>query len=255
MFRNTAHEHGVGVEKHFRWRAGEITRLEGFSDAVFAFALTLLVVSLEVPHTFDELMDTMRGFVAFGVCFAILVQVWFYHYRYFRRYGLQDGVTVVLNAGLLFVVLFYVYPLKFLFTTLVGSITGGATVGGRTALDAMLGPQDVPMLMTIYGLGFAAVFGILALLYGNAYRKRGELELDPHETLLTQHSLFENVGVGCIGLFSALLAHLLPVGRSGLAGFAYFLIPAYATACGTYFGRRAKELDRSAHKHDHASSL
>jgi uncharacterized membrane protein len=242
MFRTTAHEKGFGVEKHFRWRAGEITRLEGFSDGVFAFALTLLVVSLEVPHTFDELMDTMRGFVAFGVCFAMLVQVWFYHYRYFRRYGLQDGVTVVLNAGLLFVVLFYVYPLKFLFTLIIGSITGGATVGGKTVIEAMIGPREVPALMTIYGLGFAAVFGILTLLYWNAYRRRGELELDLRETLLTRHSMTENFGVACIGLFSALLSHLLPIGISGLAGFAYFLIPAYATGCGMYFGRRIKEL-------------
>ncbi len=252
MLRDTAHGHGIGVEKHFRWRAGEITRLEGFSDAVFAFALTLLVVSLEVPHTFDELLDTTRGFVAFGICFAILVQVWFYHYRYFRRYGLQDAVTVVLNAALLFVVLFYVYPLKFLFTMLVGSLTGGATVGGRTPLDAMIGPQDVPMLMTIYGIGFAAVFGILALLYFHAYRKRGELELDAHETLLTEHSLVENVGVACIGLLSALTAHLLPMARSGLAGFIYFLIPVYATVCGMYFGRREKEMRRN---HKQAASV
>ena len=252
MLRNSAQGHGIGVEKRFRWRAGEITRLEGFSDAVFAFALTLLVVSLEVPHTFDELLDTTRGFVAFGICFAILVQVWFYHYRYFRRYGLQDGITVVLNAALLFVVLFYVYPLKFLFTMLVGSITGGATVGGRTPLDAMIGPQDVPMLMTIYGIGFAAVFGILALLYFHAYRKRGELELDEHEMLLTEYSLVENIGVGCIGLVSALTAHLLPIARSGLAGFIYFLIPVYATVCGMYFGRREKEMQRN---HKHAASV
>lgn len=254
MLRSAAHEHRIGVEKHFRWRAAEITRLEGFSDAVFAFALTLLVVSLEVPHTFDELMDTMRGFAAFGICFAILVQVWFYHYRYFRRYGLQDAITVVLNAALLFVVLFYVYPLKFLFTMLVGSITGGATVGGKTALDAMIGSQDVPLLMTIYGIGYAAVFGILAVLYWNAYRKRADLELDPHEALLTQQSLFENFGVACIGLLSALVAHMLPLGKSGLAGFAYFLIPAYATACGMYFGRRMKELQRNQ-KHSHTASV
>jgi hypothetical protein len=173
------------------------------------------------------------------------VQVWFYHYRYFRRYGLQDGLTVVLNAALLFVVLFYVYPLKFLFTMLVGGMTGGATVGGRTPLDAMIGPLDVPMLMTIYGLGFAAVFGILALLYWNADRKRGALELDARETLLTEHSLYENLGVAGIGLLSALIAHALPIARSGLAGFIYFLIPVYATGCGMYFGRRMKELQRT----------
>ena len=67
----------------------------------------------------------MKGFVAFAICFAILVQVWYYHYIYSRRYGLQTTYTIVLNAALLFVVLFYVYPLKFLFTLVVGGLTGG----------------------------------------------------------------------------------------------------------------------------------
>src|SRR5262244_3597689 len=50
-------------------RRHEITRLEAFSDAVFAFALTLLVVSLEVPHSYRELMNLVRGFVPFAACF------------------------------------------------------------------------------------------------------------------------------------------------------------------------------------------
>src|SRR6266550_8244438 len=99
----------------FRLRGREVTRLEAFSDAVFAFALTLLVVSLEVPKTFADLMETMRGFVAFGVCFAILAMIWNTHYIYSRRFGLEDSFVRFLTCLMLFVVLLYVYPLKFLF--------------------------------------------------------------------------------------------------------------------------------------------
>ena len=42
-----------GARQHFRWRGNEVSRVEGFTDAVFAFAVTLLVVALEVPQTFE----------------------------------------------------------------------------------------------------------------------------------------------------------------------------------------------------------
>jgi uncharacterized membrane protein len=61
---------------------------------VLAFAVTLLVVSLDVPHTFDELLHTMRGFPAFAICFSILIWVWYWQYVFFRRYGLQDRITL-----------------------------------------------------------------------------------------------------------------------------------------------------------------
>ena len=61
--------------------------------------MTLLVVSLEVPNTFDELLATMRGFFAFAICFYLLLIVWYDHYKYFRRYGLNDTPDPVAQRG------------------------------------------------------------------------------------------------------------------------------------------------------------
>src|SRR6476469_2940439 len=109
MLREKLMENDVGRGGDFRWRGHEIARIEGLSDAVFAFAVTLLVVSLEVPKTFNELSSLMRGFVPFAICVAMLMQVWHQQFVFFRRYNLQDTVSLVLNCVLLFFVLFYVY--------------------------------------------------------------------------------------------------------------------------------------------------
>src|SRR5215467_9964505 len=137
----------------------EVSRIEGFSDAVFAFAITLLVVSLEVPKSFHELTLAMRGFLTFAVCFAMLFQVWWRHYRFFRTYDLEDAYVISLTGILLFVVLFYTYPLKFIWSTLLSS--GNMT---EDVADA----SQWPTVFAIYGVGVVAVFGILALLYGHA---------------------------------------------------------------------------------------
>ena len=55
-------------ERHFRWRGGDVSRLEGLSDAAFAFAMTLLVVSLEVPDDAGALKQLFLGMPAFALC-------------------------------------------------------------------------------------------------------------------------------------------------------------------------------------------
>jgi len=215
-------------EADFHWRGHEVSRLEGFADAVFAFAITLLVVSLEVPKTYGELMDVMRGFAAFGVCFALLADVWFSHYRFFRRYGLQSGWSVFLNCVLLFFVLFYVYPLKFLFVLV---FTGG-----------QIEVEQARVLFVVYGLGFAAVFLVFALLYMHAWKLREELALNPVERMKTRHSLIDNVALVIVGVVSALLALILPSNMVGFAGFFYFIIGIYFTVAGALFGKRMKRL-------------
>src|SRR5689334_7079510 len=190
-------------ERYFRWRGGDITRLEGFSDAVFAFAVTLLVVSLEVPKTFAELADAMRGFIAFALSFAFLVWVWYAHFVYFRRYALEDRYTIVLNALLLFTVLFYVYPLKFLAGIMVDQILYGretVLVGG--SLVRVIEPAEGPILMAIYSTRFVAVFAVLVLMYVLAWRVRGVLGLSPLEAFDTKARIWSYGSVAFVGLLS-----------------------------------------------------
>lgn len=115
MLREARSASSLEVIDGFRQRGMEVSRLESFSDAVFGFALTLLVVSLDVPRTADDLFKTMLGFPAFAICFTFLALIWNSHYKFCRRYGLTDGRTRFLTCLMLFFVLFYVYPLKFLF--------------------------------------------------------------------------------------------------------------------------------------------
>ena len=238
MIRELAGHQLVPPEKNFRWRGGEITRLEGFTDAVFAFAVTLLVVSLEVPHTFTELVTAMKGFFAFAICFTMLIQVWYYHYIYSRRYGLQTTYVVVLNAVLLFVVLFYVYPLKFLFTLVVGGLTNGLTVP-HEQLEHMFSSQNqVPALMVIYSIGFIAVCGIFALLYHYAYTKRAELEMNEYEALRTIHAVFFQLGFAVVGVLVIVTALLLPVRYAGFAGLLFSLNGVMGFALGVTLGKR-----------------
>jgi uncharacterized membrane protein len=215
-------------EPGFQWRGAEVTRLEGFTDAVFAFAVTLLVVSLEVPKTFPELMVAMRGFFAFGVCFTLLANVWYQHYRFFRRYALESPWVVFLNCALLFFVLFYVYPLKFLFTEMFEHLE----------IDA----SEARALFTIWSLGYAAVFAVFALLYLHAWRIRAQLELTPLEAIRTRTSLLDHLAMVLVALLSTALARAMPDRYIEFAGYIYCIVPIYFTIAHSIAGRRERQL-------------
>ena len=226
-------------EEDFRWRGEEISRLEGFSDAVFAFAVTLLVVSLDVPDTFDELLRTMRGFVAFAICFYLLLIVWHDHYRYFRRYGLNDTPTLWLNSALLFITLMYVYPLKFLFSLLMSELFGFAET-------ETIKLSQWPLLMIIYGAGFVAVQLVFVLMYLRAYRLRNDLELDALELSVTREETQSFLLNMAVGLISMAIAILGGVEALSWAGYAYLLLFPLQTINGYVMGSRRKRM-KTAH--------
>ena len=218
-------------DKDFRFRGHEVKSIEAFSDAVFGFAVTLLIVSLEVPKSFEELLITMRGFFAFSVSFLLLMLIWTEQNMFFRRFALDDKTIIFLNSLLIFIVLFYVYPLKFLFALLFSSI----------GTEIEIKQSQIPELMFIYGAGYVSIYLIFFFMYLHASRKKEDLELTDKELFHTKTRMWAQLILVFVGLLSVVTALLLPPERAGLAGFIYFIIgPAFTI----YYTIRKKQKRR-----------
>ena len=214
------------------------SRIEAFSDAVFGFTLTLLVVSLEVPTDFAGLRATLEGFPAFVATFTLICWVWFEHYLFFRRYALEDGVTVALNCLLLFVVVFYAYPMKFMATRLIGGALGMGP-GIREGLTL----SDARLLMLAFGFGWVALFGVFALLHTHVLRRRGALSLDLFAVYDARSSRNRHLINVAVGLVSVLLVVALPPQLMGFAGLWYFVLGPLHASYGYFANVRRRRLE------------
>lgn len=239
MLRRALIEKAPEIRDGFRMRGTEVSRMEGFADSIFGFGLTLLVVSLEIPKSYKDLIGTMRGFVAFGICFAVFYYVWARHYIFCRRYGLEDFPVHLLTAILLFVMLAYLYPMKFLtvlFVQYVLKIDVGAL-----KIEAPH-PTQVADLFLLYGVGAAAIQLVFYLLYGYAYAQREKLRLDALERLDTRWWTYEQLALLLVPLLSVSIALFAPAGYIHWAGYCYFLMGVVAWLCGVLQGRSHRKM-------------
>jgi uncharacterized membrane protein len=234
MVRKGLTNKSFGKKESFKWRGEQVSRLEGFSDAVFAFAVTLLVVSLSVPNTFSELMQLVKGFAAFGISFTLLIIIWYTHYMFFRRYGLNDNFTIILNSILLFVILFYIYPLKFLFTLVVYQILG------KTA--GMIESSQSSSLMIIYSVGYLSIFLIFVILYIHAYMKREYLELNRYEIFYTKYQIQVFISHVLVSFSSIIISIIGGSNLIAAAGFVYFLLGPILSIHGWIMGKKGKTI-------------
>lgn len=219
MLRERLISRSANKPHEFKWRSREVSRLEGLSDTVFGFAITLLIVSLEVPRTSGELLETMRGFVPFVFTFGVLYSLWHKQFIFFRRFGIEDTTTVILNGALLLFVLFFVFPFKFLIGVIVNRALGlGKTIvlaDGR--VEPVVQTAHWPMIFAIYGFGLAGMFLVFALLYRHAYALRDELELNPVEQFDTRETMalyFSNAALGIIVGLNGLITGFRTTTRS-----------------------------------------
>ncbi|HEX5316982.1 MAG TPA: TMEM175 family protein [Candidatus Kapabacteria bacterium] len=237
MFSKQAASKKIGAREGFRWRGVEISRIEGLSDAVFAFALALLIVSTEVPKTYDDLAQKLRDFVPFAACFVQIMAVWYLHYQFYRRYNLQDMRSTVLTMILLFVVLFYTYPLKFVYVAWWLSM-----IAPNEAAKMITSYDQARQLFSIYAIGYIAVFCVFGLMYLHAYRSRVLLQLTELEIWDTKHVLREVMLFSGVGVIALTLANVLPDEWVYVSGASYSLIGVVSGIHGGWSGRRRMEV-------------
>ena len=230
----------------FRHRSIEIVRIEALSDAVFAFSVSLLVASLEVPQTFEELKIIVQGALPFFATVAIIFLFWYQQYMYFRRYGLNDLPTILLNLCYLAIILFYIYPLKFLFSVLLTSWTGIDLFPKATEKGlAVLHTEDFGQLIILFSIGYFLIWMIIFFLHKRALRFSKKLELNQFEILFTRKEKRGALWNALIGIAAIILAWS---GAEGIAGLCYLSIPVLLFLNQQLFNHQLKKKRNSVHK-------
>jgi len=167
-----------------RIRRHSPTRLEGFVDASFAFAVTLLVISVgHVPASVPEMLQALRGLPAFALCFLSIARIWKAHRDWSRHYDIEDATSLRLSLLLVFVVLIFVYPLRLLFALLFSWLSQGFLVDQPVALHSS---EELRAAFEVYGIGFATIAALFVLLYRHALLRAAAIGLDAREKIVTR---------------------------------------------------------------------
>ena len=103
--------------------------------------------------------------------------------------------------------------------------------------------NQVANLMMIFGVGYIAVFGVFALLYWHAYRKRAELELNELEAYDTRADIRESLLNVAIAVVSVTFAVAGGGNFAGISGMTYMLTPVVMMMHGTLNGRGRRKLE------------
>ena len=207
------------------------SRMVGLSDGVFALAIAILLIASNVPTNFDELLTFIYDVPIFGVCIIFIYWIWNEQNRVFQYYNLFDGKMNLLNMLLLFFVLIYVYPLKFLMKwifTFFSSFSRGTVREDYEKLTAMIPMEKLPLLMVIYSIGFICIFSCIYLMHRHGLSRQQELQLSPLQLLtsnLSKNQLFYTVIVGILSFLCAVVGVITesPLG-SFFSGIVYNLL-------------------------------
>ena len=225
----------------FRLRGIQPTRLETFIDAAFAFAISMLVISAQqIPDNITELLAAFRHVPTFVCSIGVLGIFWWGHWLWSRRYGLEDGVSIMISWALIVTILIYIYPLKAIFGSMWYYLTSGRV--GQMLGSATTASQARTIFAT-FALGFVTIVVEILLLYFRAWQLRDALQLNGREKMMTRAELSGWTLPAVIGLLSLILALTLPIEAIPWCGWVYFSLAILVPLHRQFYRRKLKTLD------------
>lgn len=221
----------------FRLRGMEMTRLEAFMDAAFAFSVTMMVISVDrVPDNANELLAAFRHVPAFIASIAVLGLFWRGHWLWSRRYGLEDGTSIFISWTMLVTILIYIYPLKVVFGGMWYLLSNRA-LGQPLSLQSA---AQARALFAVFAIGFTAIALEIVLLNVRAYHLRGPLRFNEQERLTTLGEISGWLIPVTIGIISLMFALTLPRPQVAWSGWIYFSLALLVPLHNAYRRRRIR---------------
>ena len=209
------------IENGFRLRGMEMTRIEVFVDAAFAFSVTMLMISYDsIPTSFSEMILAIKGIPAFIFSVSQLVWIWYAHNIWSKRYGLDNAATVALSTALLVVILIYIYPMRIMLEGMFTWLTNGYLSSVFT-LNSL---QEVKYMFVFLGIGFVTLSLIFVLMQRYAVSLRKELRLNQSEVYETKTIELLWIAAACVGMAMILTAFFIPEPFTPFAGFVLALL-------------------------------
>ena len=224
----------------FRLRGLEMTRLETFIDAAFAFAITMLVIAAQqIPDDIETLLAAFKNVPAFVASVIVVGIFWRGHWLWSRRYGLEDGKSIFISWAMMVTILIYIYPLKAIFGSMWFLLSDGH-VGHPLGLRR---DAQARALFAIFALGFTAIAFEILLLNLRAWQLREPLRLNDREKLITRQEITGwSVPVG-VGIISLGLALTLPIDHVAWSGWVYFSMVILVPLHSAYRRRRMRKAE------------
>ncbi|NVJ60124.1 MAG: DUF1211 domain-containing protein [Gammaproteobacteria bacterium] len=209
------------IEDGFRLRGENMTRIEVFVDAAFAFAVTMLVISIDqIPTSVPELIAVTKQIPAFIASVVLLMWIWQTHSSWSKRFGLDDTATVVMSVLLIILVLIFIYPLKIMAMGMFGWLTN-QYLPSSFDLNSW---NELRFMFSYFGIGFSAFFLLFLWMNKHALKHKESLKLSLFEQHDTQTYIYVRYWLVVIGLVAAAIPYALPDKWVPFSGFVFTLI-------------------------------